>query len=153
MRGRILKLALGIMTILVLGLLVTAKAQASSRCYPSSGNCLTYANYYHTVTNHTGSYWDAGVRSYTASPTRTMDDIGYSYWAIREWCYTTLSKTNTYGGHVLHYTSSYWAASTRTKQFCSNPSQRLGESLGNHDFYDWPYSHIYPYSYTSGSIP
>lgn len=153
MKRIIFKLALGITTILMLGLLITVVAKAGSECYPSSGNCLTRANYNHTVTNTSGSYWYAGVNSYTSNPTTAMDDIGYSYWTIREWCYTTLSDYDTYGGAVHHYVSSYGASRIRAKLFCFNPVLRLGESLGRHDFYDWPYSHINPYSYRSGDVP
>ncbi len=68
MRNFIFKITLGAITILVLGLLATV-AKAGSQCYPSSDNCLTSARYYHTVWDHSGSYWDAGVKSYTANPT------------------------------------------------------------------------------------
>ena len=153
MKRFIFKLVVGVITILVLGLLITVGVDAGSQCYPSSGNCLTLAQYYHTVWNNSGSYWDAGVRSYTANPTRVMDDIGYSYWTVRQRCYGSIIQQTNYGGHVLHYRSSYWAAVTKIKAYCSNPYARLGESLGNHDFYDWPYSHIYPYSYEDGWIP
>jgi len=73
MRGIITKLILGITTTLILGLLVTGVTIASSQCYPSSGNCLTTAYYFHYVWNAPGSSWEAGVSSYTANPTRTME--------------------------------------------------------------------------------
>jgi len=153
MRRLIFKLALGITTILIMGLLVTAVVKASSQCYPSSGNCLTTAYYYKYIYNGPGSYWETSVYTYTANPTRTMDDIGYSYWSVRQWCYDTLLHASTYGGNVNHYASSHWVTSPRTKYYCTNPYQRMGESLGNHDFYDWPYSHMYPYTYKSAYIP
>ncbi len=62
MKNLFSKLTMGIMTILALGLLATAAVKAGSRCYPSSGNCLTLAQYYHTVWNRSGSYWDAGEK-------------------------------------------------------------------------------------------
>lgn len=153
MKRLMTKATLGITIILTLGLLVTGVAKAYSQCYPSSGNCRTTAYYFHYVWNAPGSSWEAGVRSFTANPTRTMDDIGYSYWSLRQWCYTTLLYATTYGGHVNHYASDYWATTIQYKYICSNPNQRLAESLGNHDFYDWPYNHIYPYSYKSAYIP
>lgn len=147
-----MRLATGVTTVLALGLVTARAVQAGTQCYPSYSNCLTLAKYYHTVWNNPGIYWDAGVRSYTDSPPRVMDDIGFSYWTVRQRCNGTIVWQTTYSGHVLHYTSSYWAATTRQKVAC-NPYARVGESLGNHDFYDWPYSHIYPYSFESGAIP
>ncbi len=153
MKRILLKLAMGITTILILGLLTTVVAEAYSQCYPGGGSCITIGNYYHTVTNTSGSYWYAGVNSYTSNPTTAMDDIGYAYWTIREWCNVTLSDFDTYGGAVHHHVSTYSASRIRTKLFCFNPTLRLGESLGNHDFYDHPYPHRYWYSYKSGDIP
>jgi len=150
MRSLKFKLVLGIATVLILGLLTTMVAKAYSQCYPSSSNCLTYAVYYHGVHSGPGSYWEASVMSKTASPIRTMDHLGYTYWGISQWCNTTMIKNKTYGGHVHYYTSMYWATSLRLKYYCSG--HHWGSSLGNHDFYDWPYDFFRPYSYKSGDI-
>ena len=153
MKAFISKLTLGIFVILFLGVTVHIMANAGSQCYPSSSNCLTQAEYIHTVTNDNSTYWSAGVSSRTNNPVRTMDDIGYSYWTTRQYCSGVIKKQNQMSGNVLHYKSNYWASATYAKVTCSNPNGREGESLGNHDFYDYPYSHIYPYSADRHIIP
>jgi len=82
-----------------------------------------------------------------------MDDIGYSYWTLRQWCGGIIIAQMVSPGHVLHYTSVYWASSMQQKAYCGAPYTREGESLGNHDFYDWPYNHIYPYSAARHIVP
>ena len=80
-----------------------------------------------------------------------MDDIGYSWWTVRERCNGSITKQVIVGGHVFHYKSSYYAAMTVTKRTCSGT--RLGQSMGNHDFYKWPYSHKYLYASASNWVP
>lgn len=158
MKTFLLKLALGVTAILVAGLFFATIAYAGFQCYPSSGNCITQAHYSHTVENHSGtSSWSAGVLSQSKTPAISMDDIGFSYWTVQAWCADQRidwwQYANGAHGDVHHNTSSYWASITRTKGYCANPNDRNGQSIGNHDFYENPYAHLYPYSFKWNYIP
>jgi len=125
MKRYFVKLLIGIMAITLLGLTIVIVARAGTQCYPNYDNCLTIAEYYHTVENGADPYWAAGVRSLTKNPTRVMDDIGYSYWTYRQKCYGIIVQQTTYGGTVSHYKSSFWQSVTPQKATCDDIA-RLG---------------------------
>lgn len=115
---------------------------------------FTQQNYYGITTAHAektivngSTYWDAKLWSISKTPAINMDDIGYSYWTIRERCGAGITNQVNLSGHVLHNTGLYYSATTMTKLPCG--SSRYGESLGNHDYYEYPYAHKYIYLTTN----
>ena len=140
MKTMLQKVTLSLILVIILNLVLfgVVKAVTTSQNY----NGITTAKAEKTIENGT-PYWNAKLWSRSQSPVINMDDIGYSYWTVREKCGTTVTKQVNLSGHVLHNTSLYYSAQTMPKQNCSG--FRYGESLGNHDFYEYPYSHLYMY--------
>jgi len=68
MRAYLVRLTVGVAIIFLMGFLITTAVKAGSQCYPSTNNCLTHAEYIHTVENTLGSYWAGGVSSKTTNP-------------------------------------------------------------------------------------
>lgn len=147
------KILLGLAVILALGVTSIYVVKADTYCYPSSSNCVLYAQGYHTVINNAGSYWSPTIYSKTVTPPINIDDIGYGWWNAKHSCNGTwLWGTTVYGG-VLHNTSLYYASMTIPKPACVPAGARVGYSGGSHDFYDWPYSHLYFNTSATGGIP
>ena len=147
------KILLGLAVILALGVTSIYVVKADTYCYPSSSNCLLYAQGYHTVINNAGSYWSPTIYSKTVTPPINIDDIGYGWWNAKHSCNGTwLWGTTVYGG-VPHNTSLYYASMTIPKPACVPAGARVGYSGGSHDFYDWPYSHLYFNTSATGGIP
>lgn len=134
------KIVLSLLLVIALNLILfgIAKAVTTSQNYYG----ITTAQAEKTIQNGT-PYWNAKLWSRSQSPAINMDDIGRSYWTVREKCGTTITNQVNLSGHVLHNTSLYYSAQTMTKRACSG--FRYGESLGNHDYYEYPYSHLYMY--------
>lgn len=147
------KILIGLVVILAFSTTSIYMAKAADFCYPYTSNCLTYARGLHNVVNSTGSYWSPTITSKTVDPATNMDDIGYGWWNAQHSCNgTVLWGTTMYGG-VLHYTSLYYAAMTKLKPPCTPAGGRVGYSGGSHDFYKWPYSHMYFNTSVYGGIP
>ena len=51
MRAYLIRLIVGVAIIFLMGFLVPTAGRAGSQCYPSTSNCLTHAEYIHTVEN------------------------------------------------------------------------------------------------------
>ena len=142
------RIAVGVAVILVLNFAIFSVAKASATSANYNGITIAYAE--KSITNHS-TYWEQRLWSKSQSPAINMDDIGYSWWTIRERCNGVIMNQVQYGGHVLHNTSLYYSGNTMTKKTCGG--YRLGESLGNHDYYEYPYSHLYLYLASTTSIP
>jgi hypothetical protein len=144
MKTSLRKIALSLLLVIALNVVLysAAKAVTTQQNY----NGITTAQAEKTITNGT-PYWDARLWSRSKSPAISMDDIGYSWWTVREKCGTTITNQVSVPAHVLHNTSLYYAANTMTKRSCDG--FRYGQSLGNHDHYEYPYSHLYMYLDTS----
>ncbi|MBW7920189.1 MAG: hypothetical protein H3C52_12940 [Anaerolineales bacterium] len=148
------KILFGMVAILILSSISLFKARAASTCYPSSAVCLTLAQGIHDVGNLGGKYWYPSVRSWTTNPALNLDDIGYGYWNIKHGCngVWTWGWTSSIG-EVEHYTSNFYRSKTILKPACSNPNARTGYSGGTHDYYKYPYSHMYFFTQYSRAIP
>lgn len=140
MKTNLRKIAFSLALVIVLNVVMysAAKAVFTQQNY----NGITTAHAEKTIENGT-PYWNAKLWSISKNPALSMDDIGYSYWTVREKCGTTIKTQVNLPGHVLHNTYLYYSAQTMTKKACTG--LRYGESLGNHDFYEYPYSHRYIY--------
>jgi hypothetical protein len=87
--------------------------------------------------------WTASVKSYMTNPTISIDTIGRSWWTVRETCNSQITHQHRYDGRVRYSTSSFQNWSYQLEHYCSGA--RYGWSMGNHDFHESGYSHIYPY--------
>ncbi len=148
MKATFRRIAVGVIVILVLNFAVFSIAKASATSQSYNGITTAYAE--KSIMNYS-THWDTKLWSKSKSPAINMDDIGYSWWTIREKCNGVITNQVQYGGHVLHNTPLYYSATTMTKRTCSG--YRLGESLGNHDYYEYPYSHLYLYLSSTTNIP
>lgn len=144
------KFFVGMIVILLMNLVqaVVVFAGPASAAYYG----ITYVEGVHTVTNINSQYWVAKLWSKTKVPVTTMDDIGYSWWTVRERCNGNITKSVQPPPHVLHGTSLYYASSQVAKQSCIS-GDRQGSSMANHDFYKWPKSHMYLYADEAQFLP
>lgn len=140
MKHLLAKIALSLMLVIALNLTLYSIVQAVTT--QQNYNGITTAHAEKTIVNGT-PYWNAKLWSTSKNPALSMDDIGYSYWTVREKCGSIIKTQVNFSGHVLHNTYLYYSAQTMTKKSCTG--FRYGESLGNHDFYEYPYSHLYMY--------
>jgi hypothetical protein len=77
------------------------------------------------------------------NPTISIDTIGESWWTARETCNGNITGQVEYDGEVEYNDSEFWDVSVHLKHSCGGT--RLGWSMGNHDFHESGYTHIYPY--------
>lgn len=140
MKTNLRKVITSLAIVIVLNIILYGVAKAVTTQQNYYG--ITTAHAEKTVENGT-PYWNAKLWSTSKNPALSMDDIGYSYWTVREKCGSAITNQVNLGGHVLHNTYLYYSAQTMTKQYCGG--FRYGESLGNHDYYEYPYSHLYIY--------
>jgi hypothetical protein len=143
------KLFIGTIVILLMNLIQTVVAFAGPASAAYYG--IAYVEGVHNVANINNQYWVAKLWSKTKNPVTTMDDIGYSWWTVRERCNGNITRQVQPSPHVLHGTSSYYASSQMTKQSCNG--DRQGSSMANHDFYKWPKSHMYLYADEAKFLP
>jgi hypothetical protein len=135
--------------LLSLGLaLVVALALASDTAYAgSSESCQSYATSNACrkkgVVNVSSSEWNAKVWSTMKNPTISIDVIGESWWTARETCNGNITYQQEYDGEVDLNDSEFYDVSVHLKHSCGG--SRLGWSMGNHDFHESGYTHIYPY--------
>jgi len=118
----------------------TAYAGSSESCqsYADSNACRKKG-----VVNVSSSEWNARVWSTMKNPTISIDTIGESWWTARETCNGNITGQVEYDGEVEYNDSEFWDVSVHLKHSCGGT--RLGWSMGNHDFHESGYTHIYPY--------
>lgn len=121
-----------------------AGSSESCQSYAGSNACRKKG-----VVSTGSSTWSGQVWSTMKNPPIDADTIGYSYWTVRETCDGQITSQVQYGGYHDHNTDSFYDVNAMAKHAC--PGSRLGHSLGNHDFDESGYQHIYPYkSYSQG---
>ncbi len=93
----------------------------------------------------------AGVSSYTHNPVTNIGVIGWSWWTIQQTCSGRLIYHVERGPSVRYNTDYHGRMETHPKRPCDRT--RVGWSLGNHDFHQSGFQHIYPPHSHSEGIP
>lgn len=131
----------------VLNLLIIGIGKASATNYHGITTIVAYK----FVDNVSGTqYWDAKLWSKTRDPVTFMNNIGYSWWTVRERCNGNPTNQVQPTPHDLS-SSSYYAATTMKKKPCDGTRQ--GQSLGNHIFKKNSYDFEYLYAQDSDWVP
>jgi hypothetical protein len=115
-----------------------ADLSESCQSYAGSNACRMKG-----VQNIDSSTWGANMRSQMKNPQINIDVIGRSWWTVRETCNGSITYQAQYGGAVDYNDYMFFDAGGYYKHSCSG--NRVGWSMGNHDFHKSGYTHIYPY--------
>lgn len=133
--------------VLVLALSAVVREATASPQLGTSTSCAAYgttnACRSKTVQNVSSSTWNAGVWSYTKNPQTNIGVIGWSWWTVREWRSGVITYEYYGGASTRTNTYTHQANGNHSKHSCS--LTRTGYSMGNHDFHQSGYTHIYPY--------
>ncbi len=136
-----------ILSLLALDAAAAPSAGASTTCQPYG---TTNACRWKRVDNLSIN-WNAGVSSYTTNPVTDIGVIGWPYWTIRETCSGAITMQEIRDPSIRTNASSHTRLESFQKQGCGGT--RVGWSMGNHDFHQFGYEHIYPPKQYSEPLP